>query len=252
MDTDVAARTLRLLILLQARTKWSAADLLKRTGTSARTLRRDLRRLIDLGYEVVSKPGPGGYYELVAGTRMPPMVFNDDEVLALITGLRMAEHTTSGDAASQALVKLRQVLPQRLATLTDVLATHSEALALDEIPNGDLIGSLTAAAAAGLSVGFSYTDQHGAASKRRVDSLRCLFVRGRWSALAFDLDRVDWRIFRLDRMSNVLVTDKPATRRDPPADDLAAWLRTDFGKTDGHPADGLRRRASTTRTRPSL
>lgn len=231
MDTDVAARTLRLLTLLQARTKWSAAELLQRTGTSDRTLRRDLQRLTDLGYEVVSKPGPGGYYQLDAGTRMPPMVFEDDEVVALISGLRMAEQSTDSEAAGRALVKLRQVLPRRLAALAAALATHSETVTLDEAPTGDLIGSLMTAAAADLGARFAYTDQHGAASQRRVDSIRCLFVRGRWSALAFDLDRMDWRVFRLDRIRDVVVADEAATRRDPPADDLAAWLRTDFGRT---------------------
>lgn len=232
MDTDVGARTLRLLILLQARTRWSAAELLKRTGTSARTLRRDLQRLTDLGYEVVSKPGPGGYYQLIAGTRMPPMVFDNDEVVALITGLRMAEQSTGSEAAGRALVKLRQVLPRQLAALAAAVATHSETLVLDEIPTGDLIGSLTAAAAADLGVRFSYTDQCGSASQRRVDSIRCLFVRGRWSSLAFDLDRMDSRVFRLDRIRDVVVADEAATRRDPPADDLATWIRTDFGRTD--------------------
>ena len=232
MDTDVAARTLRLLALLQARTKWSAAELLQRTGTSDRTLRRDLQRLSALGYEVASKPGPGGYYQLNAGTRMPPMVFDDDEVVALITGLRMAEQTTDSEAAARALVKLHQVLPRRLAGLAAAVATHSETVTLDEAPAGNLIGTLTTAAAADLGARFEYTDQHGEASQRQVDSIRCLYVRGRWSALAFDLDREDWRVFRLDRIRDVVIADETAIRRDPPDEDLAAWLRTDFGRTD--------------------
>ncbi|RBJ02081.1 hypothetical protein DRA43_17455 [Micromonospora provocatoris] len=60
--------------------------------------------------------------------------------------------------------------------------------------------------------------------------MRCLFVRGRWNVLAYDLDRTDWRVFRLDRIRDV-VGDGATTRRDPPADDLATWLRTDFGRS---------------------
>lgn len=233
MDTDVAARTLLLLALLQARTQWSAPELLQRTGTSARTLRRDLRRLADLGYEVESKPGPGGYYRLAAGTRMPPMVFDDDEVVALITGLRMAAHANGSEAAGRALVKLRRVLPRRLAPIADAVAAHSETVLLDETPTADLIGTLTAAAASDHGVAFSYTDQHGAASQRRVDSLRCLYVRARWNVLAFDLDRMDWRVFRLDRIREVVVDGRPTPRRDLPAADLGAWLRDDFGRKEG-------------------
>lgn len=231
---DVAGRTLRVLILLQTRPRWPAAELANRIGTSARTLRRDLRRLAGLGYEVIGRPGPGGHYRLASGTRLPPMVFDDDEVLALVVGLRMAEQGPNVEAAARALVKLRQVLPRGSAALAADVAAHSETLVLDEAVDqgqpGDVLGSLTAAAAADLAVRFSYTDQHGNQSRRRVDSVRCLFVRGRWNVLAYDLDRMDWRVFRLDRIRE-LDTGKPTARRDPPAEDLATWLRTDFGRT---------------------
>jgi predicted DNA-binding transcriptional regulator YafY len=232
-DLDVAARTLRLLTLLQVRATWSAAELAERTGTSPRTLRRDLRRLAGLGYEVVSKPGPGGHYRLAAGTRLPPMVFDDDEVVALVAGLRMAEQGPTAEAAARALVKLRQVLPRRLAALAADVAAYSETLVLDqadvEVETEGVLGPLTAAAAADLGVRISYTDQHGTTSRRRVDSVLCLLVRGQWYVLAYDLDRVDWRVFRLDRMREV-VSDRPTAPRDPPADDLATWLRTDLGR----------------------
>lgn len=180
---------------------WPAAELAERTGTSSRTLRRDPKRLAALGYQVTSRPGPGGHYRLTAGARLPPMVFDDAEVVALVAGLRMAEDGPSGEAAARALVKLRQVLPPRLAALAADTAAHSEALVLErsggEPGAEDLLESLTAAAAADHRVGFSYTDQHGATSWRRVDSVRCLFVRGRWLVLAYD---------------------------------LGSWLRTDFGR----------------------
>lgn len=230
MDVDVAARTLRLLTLLQTRPTWPAAELAERTGTTPRTLRRDLRRLAGLGYEVMSRPGPGGHYRLAAGTRLPPMVFDDEEVVALVAGLRMAEQSPTAEAARSALVKLRQVLPRRLAAIAADVAAHSETLVDDESDADDILAPLTAAAAADLLVRFSYIDQHGTASRRRVDSVRCLFSHGRWYVLAYDLDRVDWRVFRLDRIREV-IGDRPTGRRDPPVDDLAAWLRTDFGRT---------------------
>ncbi|MEV5634107.1 helix-turn-helix transcriptional regulator [Micromonospora tulbaghiae] len=231
MDHDVAARTLLLLTLLQTRPAWPAAELAERIGVSPRTLRRDLRRLAELGYEVVGRPGPGGHYRLAVGARVPPMVFDDDEVVALVVGLRMAEQGQAAEAAARALVKLRRVLPRRLAALATDVAAHSETVVLDRArPQDALLGPLTAAAAADLGVRFAYTDQHGTTSRRRVDSVRCLFVRGRWNVLAYDLDRTDWRVFRLDRIRDV-VGDGATTRRDPPADDLATWLRTDFGRS---------------------
>jgi predicted DNA-binding transcriptional regulator YafY len=228
-EPDAAARALRLLILLQTRASWPAAELAERMGTSKRTLRRDLSRLAALGYEVASKPGPGGHYRLTAGGRLPPMVFDDDEVVALVTGLRMAEQGPVAEPASRALAKLGQVLPRPLAGLAAGVAEHSETITFEDPGADDVLGELLAAASAGLSVRFTYTGPHGPGSRRRVDSARCLLVRGRWYALAYDLDRQDWRVFRLDRIGAV-VSGRPVARRRPPSDDLATWLRTDFGR----------------------
>lgn len=229
MDSDVAGRTLRLLTLFQVRPAWTASELVGRTGTSPRTLRRDLTRLAALGYEIESRPGPGGHYRLVAGSRLPPMVFDDDEVVALVAGLRMAEQGPAAEAAARALTKLHQVLPRRLASIAADVAANSQTLVLDEVETGEALGPLTAAAAANLGVRFSYTDQHGTRSHRRVDSVRCLLVRGRWNVLAYDLDRSDWRLFRLNRIRE-MIAQEPAPLREPPADDLTTWLLTDFGR----------------------
>jgi predicted DNA-binding transcriptional regulator YafY len=232
MELDVTSRALRLLSLLQSRAEWPAADLCERTGSSPRTLRRDLQRLASLGYEITSKPGPGGHYRLAQGTRIPPMVFDDDEVVALVAGLRAVEQGPAAEAASRALAKLRQVLPPRLASLATDVAAHTETLVLDETATADLLGPLTAAASAGLEVRFSYTDQHGFHSDRQLDSVRCLFVRGRWYVLGFDRGRVDWRLFRLERIHDV-TSGSTAPKRALPSDDLASWLLTDFGRQVG-------------------
>ncbi|GAA1929204.1 helix-turn-helix transcriptional regulator [Nocardioides hwasunensis] len=229
--SDPTVRTLELLVLLQARATWPATELAERLGTSARTLRRDLHRLGSLGYEVVGKPGPGGHYQLVAGSRMPPLVLDDDEVVALVTGLRMVEGDLGSDAGSRALVKLQRVLPRRLADRVAQVAGASEVVALGEptTPAGRDLSVLTRASVDGALVRFDYNDQHDVRTHRTVDSIRCLYARGRWSVLAFDHDRADWRLFSLERMDSV-ATGGPAERRYPPAPDLAEWLRTDFGR----------------------
>lgn len=228
-EPGTAARALRLLTLFQTRSTWSAAELAERTGTSRRTLRRDLSRLSALGYEVTSRPGPGGHYRLAAGGRLPPMVFDDDEVVALVTGLRMAEQSPAAESASRALAKLGQVLPRPLAGLAAQVAAHSETITFGETAAEDVLGELMAAASADRSIRFTYTGQDGTRSSRRVDSARCLLVRGRWYVLAYDVGREDWRVFRLDRIGEV-VSGRQVPRRRPPSDDLATWLRTDFGR----------------------
>lgn len=237
METDVAARTLTLLTLLSSRPTWEAADLAERCGASPRTLRRDVRRLVALGYAVRGRPGPGGHYRLEPGARLPPLLFDDDEVLALVAGLRSVERGATAEAAQRALTKLRQVLPRRLASVADDAAAASETLTLDRSTDF-LLGPVTAAAAADSSASFTYTDRHGRSSRRHADSLRCLLVDERWYVLAWDRDREDWRLFVLGGLTD-LEAGPAAPRRDLPADDLAHWLRTDFGRAP-EPADSPR------------
>lgn len=229
-DADVTARTLRLLTLLQARPRWPAGELAVRLDAAPRTLRRDLQRLRSLGYEITGRPGPGGHYELRSGTRLPPLVFDDEEVIVLVTALRAAEQGPSAEVASRALVKLQRVVPRSLAARIEAFAAHSEAVRLDAAAPPNSLVALTAAAAGDQLIGFVYTDPAGGSGPRRVDSARCVALRDRWYLLAFDLDRDDWRTFRLDRISAVDHRGR-VPRRSLPDDDLARWFSTDFGRS---------------------
>jgi predicted DNA-binding transcriptional regulator YafY len=231
IDGDPASRTLHLLELLAARPGWSAGELAERLAVSTRTVRRDVARLQRLGYAVESRPGPGGHYALRPGSRTPPLIFQDDEVLALVAALRMAEGVLAGDAAQRALAKLSRVLPRRLRTVLDQAAAGSEN-AGGESGEVDpaILSVLLRAAGEDLVLRFAYRDRHGVASERRVEAVRCLYARGHWYVLAHDLDAGDWRVFRLDRVRQPETGEPGAGERRRPAEDLAAWLATDFGR----------------------
>ncbi|MEU5713573.1 helix-turn-helix transcriptional regulator [Streptomyces flaveolus] len=115
---SASARLLRLLALLAARPSWTCAELAERMAVTDRTVRRDVARLRELGYTVDSGAGPWGGYRLRAGSRVPPLILDDEEALAVAVGLREAAFggALGGDqAALSALLKLRQVLPPRIA-----------------------------------------------------------------------------------------------------------------------------------------
>ncbi len=118
-----SARLLSLLSLLQARRDWPGALLAERLDVSPRTVRRDVDRLRELGYPVVATKGPDGGYRLDAGTELPPLLFDDEQAVALAVALQIA--TTSGagieEAAARALNTVRQVLPARLRHRVDTL-----------------------------------------------------------------------------------------------------------------------------------
>jgi predicted DNA-binding transcriptional regulator YafY len=112
---ETATRTLALLSLLQSRSDWSGTDLANRLGVSQRTIRYDVTRLRELGYPVDAVRGPGGRYCLGVGAKLPPLLLDDEEAVAVAVGLRAATGVAGVEETSaRALAKLEQVLPDRL------------------------------------------------------------------------------------------------------------------------------------------
>jgi predicted DNA-binding transcriptional regulator YafY len=114
---EPSARLLQLLSLLQSRSNWTGTELADRLRVSPRTLRYDIGKLRDLGYPVHAVPGVAGGYRLGAGARLPPLLLDDEEAVAVATSLRAAAGgTVTGieETSVRALVKLEQVLPDRL------------------------------------------------------------------------------------------------------------------------------------------
>lgn len=200
------ARVLRLLDLLQSRPVWSGTELAERLGVTTRSVRRDIDRLRELGYPVHAAHGTGGGYQLGAGRRLPPLLLDDDEAVAVAVCLRLAAGGTVeglGEAAVRTLAKLDQVLPARLRG--QVEAIHEATTTLDSA--GPLVDSRTLLTLARAvreteQVAFTYAGPRGS-GERRVEPYRLVATGRRWYLMAYDLDRDDWRTFRLDRIDKV-------------------------------------------------
>jgi predicted DNA-binding transcriptional regulator YafY len=222
-----AGRLLELLSLLQSRPRWNATELSKRLGITTRTVRRDVARLRDLGYPVEGGSGRAGGYELGAGGRLPPLLLSDDEAVAVAVGLRAA---ASGgvagydDAAVAALAKLEQVLPSRLRDR--VLALNTSTVLVrsgpETVVDSEVLLTLAQACRRSERVSFAYRDAAGKKSTRRVEPYGLVNAERRWYLVAFDLDRDDWRNFRLDRMTAPELKGHRFVRTDEP--DTAAMV----------------------------
>ncbi|MEU4793947.1 HTH domain-containing protein, partial [Micromonospora tulbaghiae] len=107
-----SARLLSLLSLLQARRDWPGSLLAERLRVSPRTVRRDVDRLRELGYPIESAKGPDGGYRLGAGSALPPLLFDDEQAVALTVALQTAASGVTGieEAAARALTTVRQVM----------------------------------------------------------------------------------------------------------------------------------------------
>jgi predicted DNA-binding transcriptional regulator YafY len=186
-----------------------------------RTVRRDIARLRELGYGVESDPGPWGGYRLGSGTRIPPLVLDDEEALAVAVGLREAalSGVLGGDqAALSALLKLRQALPQRLADRLgelDSTLAHTPRSQEPQISPHMLL-ELATVCRHRQRTRLSYRDHAGQTTVRDVDPYRLVHTGRRWYFVARDVTRGEWRTFRADRVVQALPTGHPAELADPP------------------------------------
>ncbi|WP_426308653.1 helix-turn-helix transcriptional regulator [Cellulosimicrobium sp. E-16] len=254
--TETSRRTLLLLSLLQARPDRTGPELARRLGVDPRTVRRDVERLRDLGYRVVATRGRDGGYRLDAGTELPPLLFDDEQVVALAVALRTVATNGPGDAIEEAAVRalatVRQVLPARLrhrvdavdvvpvpggpgrpapSVDLDVLLAVSTAVRRREVLRLDYappVATTGAGSGTGSADGPSAGPGRAAAPPRRVEPHDVVVRDGRWYLVAWDLDRADWRTFRLDRTTPREPTGPRFARREIPGGDVGAFVSARF------------------------
>lgn len=228
----ISARVLELLTLLQSRRHWSGEELARRLEVSPRTLRRDVESLQDLGYPITTTRGTGGGYQLAPGGSLPPLVLNEDEAAAVVIALKDAatgNHPTEASAAVTALAKIVQVLPakirRRIASLQRV-ATLPGPYGSPAAVDTTVLTTFALAARDNETVIFAYTDAKGASTSRRVQPHHVVSLDQRLYLIAHDLDRADWRIFRIDRASNSRRTRQTFTPKLLPVEDPAEYVRS--------------------------
>ncbi|MFC9847200.1 helix-turn-helix transcriptional regulator [Streptomyces sp. NPDC060223] len=229
---ETSARLLRLLSLLQAHREWSGADLADRLGVTPRTVRRDVDRLRELGYPVNASPGTGGGYQLGAGAELPPLLLDDEEAVAVAVGLRTAAGQGIegiGETSVRALAKLEQVLPHRLRRRVSALNAFTVPMLRGSQPSAVAIDPAVLTELANLCrdaerLRFEYRSHEGESSRRTVEPHRLVCTERRWYLVAWDLDRDDWRTFRVDRITPTPPHGPRFTPRTPPAEDLAEYV----------------------------
>jgi predicted DNA-binding transcriptional regulator YafY len=230
MTTDTPARLLQLLSLLQTPREWPGGELAERLGVSRRTVRRDIDRLRELGYPVQASKGADGGYRLVAGKALPPLVLDDEEAVAIAVGLRAgAGHAVEGvdEASVRALAKLEQVLPARLRHRVSTLQAATTPLTSGDGPTiaPETLTVMASTVAGHERLRFAYRDKDGSESRRLTEPHRLVSTGRRWYLVAYDLDRADWRTFRVDRVSEPFATGVRFTPRELPTGSAAEYLR---------------------------
>ncbi|MFJ5777883.1 helix-turn-helix transcriptional regulator [Streptomyces sp. NPDC093094] len=235
MTTDTPARLLQMLSLLQTPREWPGGELADRLGVSRRTVRRDIDRLRELGYPVQATKGSEGGYRLVAGKAMPPLLLDDEEAVAIAVGLRAgAGHAVEGvdEASVRALAKLEQVLPARLRHRVTTLQAATTQLTSGDGPSiaPETLIVMASTVAGHERLRFAYRAKDGTGSRRLTEPYRLVSTGRRWYLVAYDLDRADWRTFRVDRVSEPFATGARFAPRQLPDGSATEYLRRSIGR----------------------
>ena len=228
---ECSARLLALLSLLQTQRDWPGPVLAERLDVSPRTVRRDVDRLRELGYRIGAIKGPDGGYRLAAGAQLPPLLFDDDQAVAIAVALQTV-HISGVDldeAAARALATVRQVMPSRLRHRIDGIRFIATPAAARVDPA--VLEAVSAAVRDRLTLRFDYGEDGKPA--RRAEPHAIVAHNNRWYLIAWDLDRGDWRTFRLDNISSRVPTGPGFIPRRLPAPDARSFLAARFKGSPG-------------------
>lgn len=231
--SNLPARILELLSLLQSRREWSGGELAERLGVTGRTIRRDIDRLRELGYPVAGTTGTAGGYRLAPGRHLPPLLLSDEEAVATATALLAAAAgqgaggtlESVADSAVQALAKLEQVLPARLraqVTAINEMTTIKSGGGARVDPR--VLAVLATACRDGEEIWFDYVRRDGSQTSRAIEPHHLVAGYGRWYLLAYEPAIGDWRTFRIDRISDPRPTRRRFRPRPVPSTSPAAQL----------------------------
>ena len=227
---DTSARLLKLLSLFQTRKTWRGSDLAERLQVSGRTVRNDIDRLRELGYPVDATRGGQGGYQLGAGADLPPLLLDDEEAVAIVLALSVAQSSGvagTEEASMRALGKIQQVLPTRLRRRVDALRAF--AVRVQPEGEGPIVESETLALLANACrdhevLRLLYRKHDGSETRRMVEPHRLVAWGDRWYLIAWDLERNDWRTLRADRIGRLDPTGRLFQERALPDADITAYV----------------------------
>jgi predicted DNA-binding transcriptional regulator YafY len=228
---DTTSRTFELLGMLQRNGFVASERLARELGVTTRTVRRDVARLRDLGYPIDTRVGVDGGYSIEAGAVLPPISLSTEEALACALALRRWKEDADQTLATSSLKKVSASLPPGVRWVLDAVAEVTVDAPVDGLDPIDhpavdigLLGELARSCLLRRRVEFQYSGRDGDSRLRRVEPHALVNTVRRWYVVAFDIDADDWRTFRVDRISDLVVSELPARTRILPDADLEGWV----------------------------
>ncbi len=236
---ETSSRLLSLLSLLQTRPAWTGAELAGRLDVSTRTIRNDIDRLRELGYPIDATRGPAGHYQLGIGAKMPPLLLDDEEAVAVAVGLRTGAGVSGMEESSgRALAKLEQVLPHRLRRQVNAIhttLTKGPDNTGSNVPDPEVDPTVVATIAAAIRdehyLRFEYAVPDAEPGfPILVEPYRLMSWQRYWYLVARD-EKGAWRTYRVDWMELRMATGRRYQPRPMPNDDYTDFVLRDVATT---------------------
>ncbi|MDX6283035.1 MAG: hypothetical protein QOH03_4106 [Kribbellaceae bacterium] len=235
---ETSSRLLSLLALMQSRPAWPGSELAERLGVSTRTIRNDIDRLRELGYPVDATRGAAGYYQLGVGAKLPPLLLDDEEAVAVAVGLRTGAGVAGMEESSgRALAKLEQVLPHRLRRQVNAIHTtlsKGPDNTGSNVPDPEVDPAVVTTIAAAFRdehfLRFDYSVPQSALQTILVEPYRLVSWQRYWYLVARD-DAGEWHTYRVDWMDLRMATGRKYKARPMPEDDYMDFVLRDVAST---------------------
>lgn len=244
--TRTAGRSLELLSLLQTANRWNGPELAARLGVSLRTLRRDIDTLRELGYPVHAGGGRDSTYRLGDGIRLPPLVLDAEQAVAISLALQASPNPVLGlrDAADRALHTLTQIMPPslraqvdatRVTTIRNYWGFSAPPIAPDVLNTvGDAVRRSHVLRLELLRPDGSRPNPHDPdfTLPIRTEPHYLVLWAGRWYLVVHTPATRSWSVHRVDRIHPHDPTGIPFSRRRLPGDDVATFVMTSHDRGD--------------------
>jgi predicted DNA-binding transcriptional regulator YafY len=214
--TGTTGRVLQLLELLQSSQTRSVAELAERLGVGERTVRRYVTQLIDLEIPVESVRGRYGGYRIAPGYRVPPLMLEEGEAVAVALSLLRAQSTDEGETlpARTALAKIVRSLPPTASRSLDALLAGAvlRSPAAEDVPDASILLTVADAVRTRRALDMRYRNAADEPSRRVLHPYDLVARNGRWYVVGLDLERAAERVFRVDRIrtARALIETFPA------------------------------------------
>lgn len=201
-------RLLSITMLLLDKKRIGAKELAEKFEVSPRTIYRDIDTLNLAGIPIHSTSGVGGGFEIMENYKMDKKVFSTADLSAILTSLTGFSNMMQGKELASALAKVKSFIPADRAKEIETKINQFELDLSPWLGNRNIqryIETTKTALQENRLLTFDYSDQHGNSTSRMIEPYQLVLKNSQWYLQGYCLNRNDFRLFKVNRMTNLQI-----------------------------------------------